>query len=358
MAGESVRSIVDELAGILDREISVDDPHGQVLAYSAHTGGADDVRVRAILSRRVAPDVAAWQDSHGIAAARGPVRIPANPDLGMVARVCVPLRHGGVRTGYLWIIEGGRELSAAEHRDIAPFAARLAALLHEEPDPGRAAAALRALLAGEHGARADVAAVLGEHEPVRLIVVVGGAPDGRPPDSRHRPVVRCTVPGAHTVFATPADRADELAAALHTGAAAVGISDAHAALSAAPEAYREALAAAELALLDPALPRVQSWSGLGVYRLLIDAGATGDSGKTLLEPLREPFRHTLETYLDSGCDARLSAQRLHLHRTSLYYRLQRIAELTGRDLSSGADRLELHLALKLARLARRARPDG
>lgn len=60
---------------------------------------------------------------------------------------------------------------------------------------------------------------------------------------------------------------------------------------------------------------------------------------------------TLERYLDSGCDARATAERLHLHRTSLYYRLGRIEELTGRDLSAGPDRLELHLALKLARLA-------
>jgi DNA-binding PucR family transcriptional regulator len=50
---------------------------------------------------------------------------------------------------------------------------------------------------------------------------------------------------------------------------------------------------------------------------------------------------------------RAAAERLHLHRTSLYYRLGRIAELTGRDLADGGARLELHLALKLVRLARR-----
>ena len=62
---------------------------------------------------------------------------------------------------------------------------------------------------------------------------------------------------------------------------------------------------------------------------------------------------TLETYLDSACDARATAAALHLHRTSLYYRLSRIEALTGVDLATGSGRLELHLALGLARLARR-----
>ena len=51
------------------------------------------------------------------------------------------------------------------------------------------------------------------------------------------------------------------------------------------------------------------------------------------------------------CEGTLStAEALFLHRASLYYRLQRIEELTGASLKSGSDRLALHLGLKLARL--------
>ena len=46
-----------------------------------------------------------------------------------------------------------------------------------------------------------------------------------------------------------------------------------------------------------------------------------------------------------------TAAALHLHRTSLYHRLGRIEERAGVDLSAGPVRLELHVALKLARLA-------
>ena len=47
---------------------------------------------------------------------------------------------------------------------------------------------------------------------------------------------------------------------------------------------------------------------------------------------------------------------MRLHRTSLYYRLQRVEELAGTDLKDGGERLALHLSLKLARLAGSYKP--
>lgn len=59
---------------------------------------------------------------------------------------------------------------------------------------------------------------------------------------------------------------------------------------------------------------------------------------------------TLETWLDEGCGPRATVARLQVRRTSLYYRLGRIEEITGMKLSDGGDRLALHLGLKLIRL--------
>ena len=59
---------------------------------------------------RLAPDearVALFDE--GIRTAAGPVHIPARPDIGMRARVCVPLVGGGRRLGYLWHIRRTRE---------------------------------------------------------------------------------------------------------------------------------------------------------------------------------------------------------------------------------------------------------
>ncbi len=119
---------------------------------------------------------------------------------------------------------------------------------------------------------------------------------------------------------------------------------------------RQALAAAELAALDPALPRRCRWADLGPYRSLITADVlvddalapldgAGASGRMLLE--------TLEVFLDLAGDVRATSARLRLHRSSLYYRLDRIAALLGRDLGDGLVRLDVHLALKARRARRR-----
>ena len=101
-----------------------------------------------------------------------------------------------------------------------------------------------------------------------------------------------------------------------------------------------------------------SWDELGAYRLLARA-AEGPHARELIHPglpklfalqSKESLVQTLEAYLDNGCDTKLTAEALFLHRASLYYRLQRIEAITGTSLKSGADRLALHSGLKLARL--------
>ena len=67
---------------------------------------------------------------------------------------------------------------------------------------------------------------------------------------------------------------------------------------------------------------------------------------TALRPGRE-----LKAFLDLAGDVKATAESLHVHRGTLYYRLQKARKLAGADLGAGPDRLALHLGLKLARLA-------
>ncbi|XVV07768.1 hypothetical protein ACQPW3_21270 [Actinosynnema sp. CA-248983] len=99
-----MQELLDELSRALGRGVSVDDVSGRVVGHSAQTDEVDPARVRAILARRVPPEVAAWQDRHGVAEATGPVRVPANAELGFAERVGFPLRRGGVLVGFLWVL--------------------------------------------------------------------------------------------------------------------------------------------------------------------------------------------------------------------------------------------------------------
>ncbi|AYY11879.1 PucR family transcriptional regulator [Actinobacteria bacterium YIM 96077] len=58
---------------------------------------------------------------------------------------------------------------------------------------------------------------------------------------------------------------------------------------------------------------------------------------------------TLEAFLDADGSWSSCARRLHVHVNTVRYRLQRIAELTGRDLSRLENRVDVFLALKVAR---------
>ena len=104
--------------------------------------------------------------------------------------------------------------------------------------------------------------------------------------------------------------------------------------------------------------QVVCYDELGIYGLLVHLPLDSLPPDAVPAGLRQLIEKdtaghlvdTLEIYLDSAGDARASAARLNVHRTSLYYRLSRIELITGMNLASGTDRLSLHLGLKLARL--------
>ena len=59
----------------------------------------------------------------------------------------------------------------------------------------------------------------------------------------------------------------------------------------------------------------------------------------------------LEGLLEAGGDVARGAKALHVHRATLYRRLERVEEITGFDLERGDDRLIAHLGLRLYRLS-------
>ncbi|MFC3578012.1 helix-turn-helix domain-containing protein [Streptomyces yaanensis] len=58
----------------------------------------------------------------------------------------------------------------------------------------------------------------------------------------------------------------------------------------------------------------------------------------------------MRCFLESAGSIPRTAEVLQIHRTSLYYRLRQIQEITGLDLDNGADRLILHLGLRIHEL--------
>jgi DNA-binding PucR family transcriptional regulator len=59
---------------------------------------------------------------------------------------------------------------------------------------------------------------------------------------------------------------------------------------------------------------------------------------------------TLEQYLDAGGNGVLTAETMHIHRSTLNYRLDRIKDICGVNLADPPTRMNLQVALKLLRL--------
>jgi sugar diacid utilization regulator len=161
-----------------------------------------------------------------------------------------------------------------------------------------------------------------------------------------------------------AEHAEQLRASLGKAlgdeqAIRVGIGPVVASAAEAYLSHQRAEDALRVAAVVPGFGPVVSYDDLGIYRLLVHLPLAELPGETIPPGLRQLIEQdaaatlvtTLETYLDEAGDARATVERLKVHRTSLYYRLSRIEEITGMSLANGGDRLSLHLGLKLARLS-------
>ncbi|MFD0690871.1 PucR family transcriptional regulator [Actinomadura fibrosa] len=101
---------------------------------------------------------------------------------------------------------------------------------------------------------------------------------------------------------------------------------------------------------------VQTFAELGAHRLLLsmqDAAALRTLADGVLAPLRDhdagrggELESTLRAFLDHDGHWSATAEALHVHVNTLRNRLAKVTELTGRDVTRTADRVDLFLALQ------------
>ncbi|ARF57564.1 PucR family transcriptional regulator [Streptomyces gilvosporeus] len=408
------QQLVDEISAALGAPATLEDRDFGLIAFGAHEGEDDEVmdpvRTRSILQRRSSAAVRAWFEAFGITRATTPLRIPPDPAAGVFrGRICLPVRHRGIVHGYVWLLDDGHltdlELGG---RGTPPdpriaqameTAARIGALLADEARAGAELGdLLRELLTCPADERLTAEAALRDAlrdtlrfppgSPLTLVAVLpwetteaDGAPlpnlpgllaaCALPADGALAGLVRLRSPGALTPARTVAEhllRSPRAGAggAGGTGGAggaaggrtrgprprAAGIGTGTEDLSALPDAWRQALAAARAARAEPRLGPVTQWDAIGAYRLLTALPAPGPDPAVaaLLAPAHAELARTAEVFLDCAGQAGRAAQALGIHRQTLYYRLGRVEKLTGLDLDEGEDRLLLHIALKAARL--------
>jgi hypothetical protein len=393
----TIQHLIDDLAAQLQRSVVVDDANLKLLYASKHYGDEDDVRRHAVLQRDAGAHVIGYVLSQGVATWTAAGVIPANEGLGLTSRVCVPIRWETTLLGFLMVVDREGTLTAEELSAITNASQELAVLMTGEHPPEVDAdelalsEALDDLVAPEPAVRRaalrTLSTRLGDHADRHVRVVQLHAHSGRLPTSRGhivagfkhalafegaRPAAWTRLTAVHersalvlvtsrseisdeaiTRYANDlVSRVDAVAADRFTCVAGVGGD--RIGLEHARTSFRQAEIAAS------AGPGVISrsairWGDLGELAVLLQLPLGQMDQECLPDELQRLLAYdtdgrsveTVQAFLDHAGSAPATADALHLHRTTLYYRLERIRDATGLDLDDGRTRLALHIGLRL-----------
>ncbi|MEU1664314.1 helix-turn-helix domain-containing protein [Streptomyces sparsogenes] len=397
MGSDALQALVEKLAEELRRSVVLDDPLVRFICSSRHFGDEDPVRIRSLLQGRADGEVIRYVLDQGVAQWPKPGFIEGRDDLGLLTRYCVPLRVRGHLLGLLMVVSPDKTLTPRETDAIAQATPAIAAQMYAEhlaaeekesgtrelllalidPSPAERSAAQQRLLDGgllPDAAHAQVTVVQpapSQEPPAQVEVAMRGALEGFRRTRSAQGVMSVTAERA--VLLQLADRpmsrpelkeqATEIIEALGTFldasvAPVLGIGGGQSGVAGARASYEQALVAARAARRMPHLKGIGDWEELGEFAVLLQLPERSLNEALLPGPLRallaapggNRLEDTLRCFLEHAGSIPRTAEALQIHRTSLYYRLRQIQEITGLDLDSGGDRLVLHLGLRIREL--------
>lgn len=394
MSDRGIQACVDELAEQLGRAVVVDDTDVHLVSASRHFGDEDQQRIRAVLQRDVGHEARRHILNQGVLSWTEPGVIPAEPTLGMAARLCMPVRHRGSLLGLILVIDASGSLTSEEISMTQKAAGEIGDVLFAASSGSNELrvereGAVQSLLDPDLATRQHglsyfrQAGSLATTRPAVVVAVqILRMPQSLPGTAAAalRAVCASSIPSreptmcfegevAYLVQAVEAEalanaarlRADriisEVEDLLGSGTLCVaGIGEVVSDLDHAWFSRYQSDIALTAAARVTSFGHIAAFDDLGAYAFILQQPLQDEKQlpRSISQLLRDDEHgwlvDTLESYLDHAGSAPRTAAALHIHRTSLYYRLDRIRESTGLDLDNGENRLTLHLGIRLLRL--------
>ncbi len=375
-----VVELANTLAGLINQSVSIETARFEALA-SVNIKPVDEARRYTQQYGRTDPRlVEALEDQilPKIRETMRPVFIPQMPYVGLeMERILAPIVVHGAIYGYVWIIADDRPVSDLDYMAIESGAMIAALILLYQESIQNAEASLKGslltrLIQGETNGDAvltDQALRYGLdlRQPYRMMLV-----DDRGTSTREQLAIyrrinqlidgQAAIAGqfaGHVVMIIQVDTVPPFAVRIQAEEmiGRVGVSAEHVGSNEVMVAYGEC--GEVLAISSRLYPssEVVYFDDLGYLHALYHAGPEALRGNPYIDALttlsneqQADLFHTLEVYLDSGGNGVYTAEKLHIHRSTLNYRLQRIAEICDVQLSDSGTRMNLQVALKLLRL--------
>ncbi|TVX96739.1 PucR family transcriptional regulator [Mycolicibacterium porcinum] len=367
--------------------VSIEDAQSHVLAYSASSDEADELRRLSILGRAGPPEHLAWIAQWGIfdALRSRPeaVRVAERPELGLRPRLAIGIfapavdgRRAPAFIGTIWVQQGSRPLADDSEdvlRGAAVLAARIMARLAAapsthavrvqellglgEPDAPVEVELIARELGVAAGGRAAVIGFDGGTAGTRLADVLALSASAFRHDAQMASVgsrvyvlfpstgkaVASWVRG--TVAALRAELGLELRAVVASPVAG---------LAGAAGARADVDRVLDTAERHPGtLAAVTSLAEARTTVLLDEIVTAIAADDRLIDPRVQTLRadepvlaETLGVYLDCFGDVAAAAQHLHVHPNTVRYRIRRVEQLLGTSLNDADVRLLLALSLR------------
>jgi purine catabolism regulator len=398
IAGHGLPAIVDRLAVLTRRAVAVEDSTGVRQLSGAAVSLPDRAQVMDALER-TRPRLLAWIDGRRVPAADPPTQ-RFRLELDGIGRIVAPIAADDGALAFLSLIAPHESLGRVDALSASQGATVCALVLARERAVVQAEDRLRRDVVTDllSGAFTSDSALLERAERLGFNLTVPHLPislrvSSEPPAAapRAHDVVSALVReigrlgvsapvgvlGDTIGLAYPLDGAEPavVAARVHRLAAqvsgrvvSVGVGRAGVGPAAIAQGYREADRALVIARRLFAPGTLTFFQNLGVHRLLLALDGHPELGAFYEETLaaidqydrsnRSELLPTLEAFFAADNSLAETAARLHLHRNTVAYRLRRIEQISGHQLSDPETRLALHLGLRVRHALAAREPDA
>lgn len=386
LEGGGLKQLAVELASLVNQSVSIETRRFEALA-SINIGQVDEARRYTQQYGRTDPRLVQALEKEvlpRINETLHPVFIKQMPHVGLeMERVLAPIVVQGEIYGYVWIIADDRPVTELDYMAIES-GATIAGLmmLYQEATQGAEASLKGNLLARLIQGEMSGANVLTDQalrygvdlrEAYRVYII--NYPQATSQRllrlyrdvnnfimSEKRAVVVGLYAGSLTLIAQMTEPPEKLVEDIRSytsrqGKAKIGISAVHSGARSVRAAYNECREVLEISRKLNHYGPNYYYDNLGYLHALYHAGPKALEGNPYVPALRmlqeeqqADLFNTLEAYLDAGGNGVSTAEGLHIHRSTLNYRLQRISEICGIDLSQPTTRINLQVALKLMRM--------
>ena len=395
LQGRSLEDIVESLARLLNRSVTIEDPGLRVLAQSSY-GPVDEIRRRSINEGQTPRELYNHLEAQGLFEQLRkdprPRHVPSLPEMGMIyERVIAPILVGSNLFGYVWIIAADSPLSDIDFLAIEQ-AAMVAALAFTrkqaifdaeqrvksdllnnllEFEPNQALRSLREIVRqlGLSNGYQAMAIEEAEEHPAGLMTLSGLIEREISIKERQGTVIqranRLVVLLSASEGNSGQDLAEDLLACAERNGAAllIGIGTTCKDETKIRQSYNEAIESLRIGKsLSNGRPGVWRFEDLGFLRWFRDLPGDSFAESRYHRTIEQISRHdelhgdeylrTLEAYLDFFGNKQNVAKALFIHRNTLRQRLEKLSQRWGINFEDSYGLANFYIAIKQKKLGR------